>query len=450
VSSGDGLAERVMGGQQAYVGPSMADGTPIDGQLVGVDELACIPLIAQAHSIGVLVVGRAHPFQGEDLRLLNAIGDMVANAIHRESLREQTERRLDRLSALRTIDEAITASVDLRLTLNILLEQVSAQLEVDGATVMLLSGHTQNLEFGAGWGVNSARLSPLQVRLGDGYTGRAALRREVVSVSDMEAAAERDPRAKILHREGFVACYAVPLIAKGKVKGVLEIFQRDRQQVDPEWEDFLGTLAGQAAIAIDNAMLFNDLQRSNTELTLAYDTTLEGWAHALELRDMETEGHSQRVTQMTLRLARAMGMRERELEHVRRGALLHDIGKMGIPDNILLKPGPLTDEEWEIMRRHPSYAYEMLAPISYLRPALEIPYCHHEKWDGTGYPRGLQGEEIPLAARIFAVIDVWDALRSDRPYRDAWEEDRVLDYIRSESGRHFDPDVVDRFMGLLD
>jgi response regulator RpfG family c-di-GMP phosphodiesterase len=189
-----------------------------------------------------------------------------------------------------------------------------------------------------------------------------------------------------------------------------------------------------------------DLQRLNVELALAYDTTLEGWSRALDLRDKETEGHSQRVTEMTLRLARAMGMGQSELVHVRRGALLHDIGKMGIPDSILLKPALLTEEQTAIMRRHPVYAYELLSPIDYLRPALDIPHCHHEKWDGTGYPRGLKGEQIPLAARIFAVVDVWDALRSDRPYRPGWSEDRVREHIWTLAGTHFDPKVVTVFL----
>ena len=160
------------------------------------------------------------------------------------------------------------------------------------------------------------------------------------------------------------------------------------------------------------------------------------------MRDKETEGHTQRVTELTMKLGRQFGLPEEELLHVRRGALLHDIGKMGVPDGILLKPGPLTNEEWVLMRKHTTFAYEMLSPIHYLQPALDIPYCHHEKWDGTGYPRGLSGGQIPFAARIFAVVDVWDALISDRPYRAAWPEEKVLDYIRSLAGTHFDPQVV--------
>jgi PAS domain S-box-containing protein len=192
-----------------------------------------------------------------------------------------------------------------------------------------------------------------------------------------------------------------------------------------------------------------ELKRQNLELALAYDVTLEGWSKALDLRDKETEGHSLRVTEMTIRLARAMGLSNEELASIRQGALLHDVGKLGIPDNILLKEGQLTDEERVIMCKHPTYAYEWLSTIAYLRPALDIPYCHHEKWDGSGYPRGLQGDAIPLAARLFAVVDVYDALTSDRPYRQAWAKEKVLEYINDQKGKHFDPQVVEIFMQML-
>jgi PAS domain S-box-containing protein len=192
-----------------------------------------------------------------------------------------------------------------------------------------------------------------------------------------------------------------------------------------------------------------ELRRAHAELAQAYEATVEGWSRALELRDKETEGHTLRVTEVTLRLAQMMQVNEDDLIHIRRGALLHDIGKVGIPDGILLKPGPLTDQEWAIMHLHPGYAYEMLAPIEYLHAALDIPYYHHERWDGTGYPRGLKGEEIPLAARIFAVVDVWDALTSDRPYRPAWSNEKALAHIRSLAGSHFDPQVVEAFLKLV-
>ncbi|NJN15152.1 MAG: response regulator [Oscillochloris sp.] len=186
-------------------------------------------------------------------------------------------------------------------------------------------------------------------------------------------------------------------------------------------------------------------------LARAYDATLEGWSRALDLRDHETEGHSRRVTEMTVRLAQAMGISgAAELEHIRRGALLHDIGKMGIPDAILLKPGPLDEDEWTVMRRHPVMAHELLSPISYLDEALAIPWCHHERWDGSGYPRGLKGEQIPLAARIFAVVDVWDALSHDRPYRKAMPPEQVRQHLAALSGSHFDPQVLRVFLALLD
>jgi HD-GYP domain-containing protein (c-di-GMP phosphodiesterase class II) len=367
--------------------------------------------------------------------------------VERKEAQEQVQRQLDRLAALRSIDIAITASHDLDVTLDVFLGKLIAQLHVDAADVLLLNPHTQMLEYAAGRGFHVYSTTRSRLRPGEGYPGRAALERRTINIPDLAEVTDF-MHAPLVTGELFVAYYAVPLIAKGQVKGVLEIFQRSTLEPDPEWLNFLETLAGQAAIAVDNATLFSDLQSTIIELALAYDTTLEGWSIALDLRDKETEGHAQRVTGMTLRLAQVVGLGEEELVHVRRGALLHDIGKMGIPDSILLKPGPLTDEEWAIMRRHPVYAYEMLSRIDYLRPALDIPYCHHEKWDGSGYPRGLKGEQIPLSARIFAVVDVWDALRSDRPYRLAWPEEKVVKHIQSLSGTHFDPKAVEAFFRM--
>ncbi|NPV86641.1 MAG: response regulator [Anaerolineae bacterium] len=192
----------------------------------------------------------------------------------------------------------------------------------------------------------------------------------------------------------------------------------------------------------------SDLEEANRQLLEAYDATIQGWASALELRDHETRGHSLRVVEMTLELARRLGVPQSEMEHYRRGALLHDIGKIGIPDAILHKTGPLNEAEWEITRQHPVWAYEFLSSVEFLKPALDIPYAHHEKWDGSGYPRGLRGEEIPLAARIFAIVDVWDALISDRPYRRALNEETALAFIRQQSGKHFDPEVVRAFLEM--
>jgi HD-GYP domain-containing protein (c-di-GMP phosphodiesterase class II) len=380
--------------------------------------------------------------------LVRANEALRAEIAERKKAEERIERQLHLLSALRAIDIAITASFDLRLTMGVILEQTTSQLGVDAADVLLLDPHIQMLEYTAGRGFRTNAPQHIRLRLGEGCAGRAALEHRIVGIQDLAEDTCDLTHASLCRDEQFIAYYAAPLIAKGQVKGVLEVFHRAPLDPDREWLDFLEALAGQAAIAIDNSELFYNLQRSNLDLALAYDTTLEGWSRAMDLRDRETEGHSQRVAGMTACLARMMGLKDGEIVHIRRGALLHDIGKMGIPDSILHKTGPLTEEEQEIMCRHPVYAYEMLSPIAYLRPALDIPYCHHEKWDGTGYPRGLKGEVIPLPARIFAVVDVWDALHSDRPYRSSWSAERSREHIQELSGTHFDPQVVDVFLEM--
>jgi response regulator RpfG family c-di-GMP phosphodiesterase len=358
----------------------------------------------------------------------------------------QIRQQIARLTALRTVDQAITSSFDLRFTLDIVLTQVMTQLHVDATSILVLDPTGQTLEYRAIRGFRNASIKGTHISIGATHAGRAVAERHLIRVNDLRDQANMSSMTAMLFSEEFTSYWAVPLIARGKVQGVLEVFHRAVLQPHPEWTDFLETLAGQGAIAIDNALLLENLQKINLELSLAYDATIEGWSHALDLRDRETEGHTLRVTEMALEIARLMKLEEEKLVQMRRGGLLHDIGKMGVPDNILLKTGPLTDEEWEIMRMHPQFANDWLAPITYLREAIEIPYCHHERWDGTGYPRGLRGEAIPLASRIFAVADVWDALTSDRPYRRAWSKEAALDYIRENSNLHFDPQIVQVFL----
>jgi PAS domain S-box-containing protein/putative nucleotidyltransferase with HDIG domain len=379
---------------------------------------------------------------GNPVRFIGTAQDVTERKLAEIQIRQQVERLL----ALRKIDQAISSSFDLTVTLDVLVSQVISQLQVDAADVLLFDNDTNMLHYAAGRGFRTDAIESARLHMADNQTARE---RRSIHVQSLKF--KPDVRLLTTHgaSEEFDCYFGVPLVVKGRVKGVLEVFHRTPLQPYPEWLSFLNTLAGQAAIAIENATLFENLERSNNELSQAYDATIEGWSRALDLRDKETEGHTQRVTEMTIKLAQAFGVPEEDVLHVRRGALLHDIGKMGVPDHILLKPGELTEEEWERMRTHPEYAYNLLKPIAFLGPALDIPYCHHEKWDGTGYPRRLKGQEIPLAARLFSVVDVWDAIRSDRPYRPAWTKAKALEHIQSLSGTYFDPNIVEAFLNIL-
>jgi putative nucleotidyltransferase with HDIG domain len=398
--------------------------------------------------VGVMFINVSQPRQlttGE-FRILNALAEIGGNSIHRMRLHEQTVQQLNRLAALRSIDLAISNILDLQITLKLVINEVIKQLQVDAASVLLIQPGSGKLEYVAGQGFYTRHIEATSLRIGEGNAGRAVMERRIVEIPDLVNTEGKFMRAQLLSDEQFISYYAVPLITKGEVKGVLEIFNRTNLNPDSEWLGYLETLGGQTAIAVENSMLFQDLQRSNFELAMAYDATIEGWSRALDLRDRETEGHTQRVTDMTVSLARKLGFSEDRLIFIRRGALLHDIGKMGIPDYILHKPEELTEEELHIMQKHPQFAYDMLEPIAYLRDALNIPYCHHEKWDGTGYPRGLAGTHIPWEARLFAIVDVWDAITTDRPYRKGWPQDKALEYIREQSGKHFDPQLVEIFL----
>ncbi|WP_161883545.1 PAS domain S-box protein [Deinococcus alpinitundrae] len=366
------------------------------------------------------------------------------------TLNQHLEAQLRHVTGLRKIDQAIASSQDLSVTLGMILDNVAQQLGADAVTLLLLDPHSLSLKYAGTRGFGATVLQGTTVKLGAGLAGQVALNRHPLSVSDV-----KDPNVpaawrEVLNRERLMAYYGAPLVIKGEVLGVIEVLHREPFHQSAAWLETFEMLTAQAAIAVDNAQLFAELKHKNLELRLAYDETIEGWAQALDLRDKETEGHSRRVTGMAVALCRQLAIPLEQLVNVRRGALLHDIGKMGMPDAVLLKPGPLTDEEWAQMRRHPSYAVDLLSPIKFLRPALDIPHHHHEKWDGSGYPLGLSGEAIPLVARAFAVVDVYDALTSDRPYRKAWSRERALEHIQNSAGTHFDPVVVQSFVQMLE
>lgn len=448
IPKGKGLTGQVISSGKPYLNNSFRskpDGATIKlNDIEPTESILIVPISAENNVIGTLGLGRESAIAESDVRVVNAICNIGGSTIQKAMLYEQTERRLQHLRSLREIDNTIATSLDLKLTLDVILTQTAAELRVDAASILLL-GENQVLKFAAGIGFLTDAIKETDLKFGESLAGRAVKERGLVEAPDLRertSAAEFPP---FLAEEKVLSYYCAPLIAKGRVIGVLETFHRSVESRDAEWKEFLLTLAGQAAIAIDNATLFYDLQQSNVDLREAYDRTIEGWAHALSLRDMETIEHSRRVTESTVRLAQALGFNEEQLVHVRRGALLHDIGKMSIPDRVLGKTGPLDADEWEIMRKHPTYAYEMLSAIEFLHPALPIPTNHHEKWDGSGYPRGLKGKEIPLEARIFAIIDVWDALTSNRPYRPAWPEEKVRKFLLEEADKHFDPRVVEAF-----
>jgi PAS domain S-box-containing protein/putative nucleotidyltransferase with HDIG domain len=436
--------------------------TRIIVKALDIHTMISAPVIVDGKVIAVFSV-QSKTLTEKDTPIVAAFANQVAASWHKAELYEKAQleidqrkhgevtirRQLEHLSAVSTIDRVITSIFDLKLSLTEILHHVTNELDIDAADIYVLDADANMLDLVAEHGFSYDSGRKARIQLGESYVGRAALERKLVRIKNLSREPKKSGLTTLMKGEKFVCYFGVPLIIKGHVKGVLEVFDRAALDPDKEWFDFLNTLAGQVAIAIEISTLFESLERSNSEITQAYDATIEGWSHALDLRDKETEGHTLRVTEMAGKLASKFGLGEAELVQVRWGALLHDIGKMGVPDEILHKPGPLTDEEWEKMKKHPTFAYEMLAPIRYLLLAQDIPYCHHEKWDGSGYPRGLKGTKIPLAARIFAVVDVWDALNSDRPYRKAWEQGTALEYIHALSGTHFDPDVVNVFMKFL-
>jgi HD-GYP domain-containing protein (c-di-GMP phosphodiesterase class II) len=343
-----------------------------------------------------------------------------------------------RLIGLHTIDLAIISNSDLLNTLGVVLEQLLLQFPVEAAGISLV--HTK-----------SGVLAPVVMKGGSlglsqqlPYAAETAQRvTQTRKICHSELIVMSNSRKSTLHYIGL------PILANHeKASGVLEIFHRHPIQLSNDDMAYLEALAGQAAVGIIISNLSHKASIQEAERNSVNTAVFEGWSRTLELRDLETKGHAQRVAELTVRLAKYMGVGDADQVDIFRGALLHDIGKMGIPDSILQKPGPLDANEQRIVRHHPELAYQLLSSIPGLSKSLDIPYCHHEKWDGSGYPRGLRGEEIPLAARIFSVADVWDALIYDRPYRKAFPADEALQYIKSEAGRHFDPQVVQAFLQL--
>jgi PAS domain S-box-containing protein len=443
-----GIAGEILKTSQPYISQDVHADPYLWGDYVGkVKALAAVPLIAHEQTIGLLAIGSKKEIPETNLRIVFAIGEIAANALYRSILYDQTERRLQWLNAVRFIDQAISNSLDLYTTLNIVLEKAVNHLKVDAADVLLLK-EGNHLVYGAGRGFKSAMVSKTDLLVGQLQAGKAALERSTLIVSDYECTTGWS--CELMKQEGFRGYCAVPLLTKGQLKGVIEVFGYQPFTVDSEWVEFLESLAGQAATSIDNAAMLETIQRTNLEMTIAYDVTLEGWSRAVEMRNKDIPGHTERIADLTQQLAREMGIKDNLLIHIRRGALLHDVGTIMIPERILLKTGPLTPRERKIMEQHPDFSREMLSPIKFLNPALDIPYCHHENWDGSGYPRGLKGEAIPLGARIFAVAEAWEALTYDRQSREAWKKEDALTFINEQADGRFDPRVVSSFRRMIE
>ncbi len=427
--------------------------------LEGVAAVACMPLYAGNEQVGAVWVGRKNAIGDHEIACLAQTGAVAASAIQRALLYAQSSQYARQLATATDIGRALTETFSLHEIYAGLARAVIKMLP-DICTVYIsrFDPETETITCAFaiqdGEELDAANFPPLKLEPpGKGLQSEVIRQRTPMVVNDLRSRLRFVSRVVYVGRagDGYTqsAVYA-PMVAKGEIYGVIQaqslIINRFRK-LDAE---LLALVGNTAAIAIQNAGLFDRLQGAHRELVDAYDATIEGWGKALEMRDRGTHGHTRRVVDLTLQLARRLGVVEPDLSHIRRGALLHDIGKMGIPDRVLLKPGSLSSEEWALMYRHPEFAYELLKSISYLKPALDIPYCHHERWDGTGYPRALQGTQIPLAARIFAVIDVWDALTSDRPYSKAWEPAAAIQAIRQQAGRHFDPRIVEVFETMIE
>ncbi len=391
------------------------------------------------------LVASENPTRKKNLDQLAKLSTILHNF---ENTTKQTLSERNNLLTLADIGGTINSSLDSNEILEVVIDTIIQLTGAERCFLMLRDEENElQIKIGRNW--KQETLTPEDKAFSSTILNRVVESGKGILTTN----AQEDPRfenqASIIDfKLRSVLC--VPLVAKGEIIGTIYIDNRSiPKQFNPDMLTLLEAFANQAAIALQNASLFEGLQESHQELSDAYTNTLEGWAKALELKDKLTQGHTLRVTKLTLRLAKKMNVAEEELTHIQWGAILHDIGKMGIPDSILNKPGKLSNKEWGIMHQHPHYAYEMLSEIEFLKPALDIPLCHHEKWDGSGYPKKLAGEDIPLTARIFCIADVWDAMTSNRPYRQAVPKSEVATYIKEQSGKHFDPKIVDIFLKLI-
>ena len=370
-------------------------------------------------------------------------------ALQRMISQSKISAQIRNISFLKRISRTINPEMNFESVMAPLLAQIRRFLNCDAISLYMKDKDGEQLSCRAENGFRTHLIENAKIAFGQPNVGLAALEQRIVSVPIFEGRVENSEFAALLAEEKLIAQHCVPIIIAGKTVGVLEVFQREAFTPSQDWLDLFDAIAMQTGLALDYNSIYFDLQKAYLDLELSYQATIEGWSAAIDFRDEETEGHSRRVAALTIALAVKLGASKEEVTSIQRGALLHDVGKIGIPDSVLKKAGPLDEKEWILMRRHPLIANEMLAGIPYLAPSLDIPLYHHERWDGSGYPEGLIGENIPFAARLFAIIDVFDALTSDRPYREAWTKEATLLYIHDQAGKLFDPKLVASFLDMM-
>jgi len=422
-----------------------------DGENVNYSTLLA-PLVVNKQAVGALQIikNQVDAYNKEEFTLLTKIANVVAIGLQKAYLFEESEKLVEKLTTLNQIQKTILENLSLPTTLDSLAEQLVRELDVDAANILYFHPTLKTLKLIAQTGFRQSILQNTDLEIGEGYAGTAAQSRSTIHVPDLTQEETKLTQSLAFAAEDFISYFGLPLLAKGNLVGVLEIFHRSLLDPDQQQLELFEMVAGLAAIAIEHQNLQKDLERSRNEIIKGFDAIIEGWAQALELRGIESTGHAGRVVDLTLRLAQELGLGgDAEIE-LRRGALLHDIGKMGIPDQVLNKGKELTKEERKMIGRHPVDAFKLLEKIDALQSALDIPLYHHEKWDGTGYPYGLKGDKIPFQARLFAIVDVWDALLTDRPYRDAWPLEKAVTHIKEQSGKHFEPRVVNAFLKILE
>lgn len=416
----------------------------------GISSGLYVPIMAGERAIGVISLESEtlDAFSQADERLVTTLASQAGIALENARLFEQTATRLKNIESLRQIDRAISSNFDMKSTLAIISETAQNQLDVSAVDILFYNQNSQILSYIYGHGFHNSGKGDINLDTKNSLASQVIRGRKMIQLNDLKGVnAESLPPN--FGSEGFVSYIGMPLMAKSKVNGVLEIFERTEIKHDRDWYDFLEAFAHQASIAIDNSGLFENLQKLNIAIASAYDTTIETWAQTLEIRDATYVGHATRVMDLSVKIASAMGLSGDVITHLRHGVLMHDIGMLGIPESILMDPGDLNEEQWKIVHTHPRIAFDLLSHIPNWRQALDIPYCHHEKWDGTGYPQGLKNDVIPLCARICALADVYDTLQMERPFRSAWNKTTAENYIRDGAGSYFDPGVVRVFFSLL-